>query len=547
MNNLPPALTAFGGVAEIGGNKILLEDGDLRLMLDFGKAFGRYESYFDGVFIKERAGRGLLDLLSLGLLPPLRGFLREDLIPFAESPDAFWQRWSQASTFRDLRRDCAPPVDAILFTHAHQDHIGEAAYVDVSIQAVSSRLTAAIAKVLVDTAQDSQGVPYCARKKANEGGGLEAQRGDRVSRPWYFTDGEMDGCPGDGLLESARGFWDHIPGGKNEPLQKMPANAIPQVSGWAVDHSLLGAQGFAIQTSVGWLGYTGDLRFHGREGQASRRFAEQLAALQPVGLLCEGTRLGSHDNTTEAEAYSNCLKAVRAADGQLVIADFAPRNVERLESFLAIAQATGRRLLVQPRDAYLLRAMHLADPVLVADGMADQATGLYDDPKVKPSSWEGEVRDLYRKCLVGHCEVAKDPGAYILAMSLTDVADLLDIRYLLEGRTRGLYLFSNSQAYDDEQTVDLARLWNWANFLGLRVVGLEPPARKRGKLSVRQTPGYHASGHAPEEDLVTFVKAVRPKILIPIHTEAPGRWQELLHGTGIRVRLPQVGQPLVLR
>jgi len=51
------------------------------VLLDFGKAFGRYSAYFDGVFIKDRAARGLLDPMALGLIPPLRGLLREDLIP----------------------------------------------------------------------------------------------------------------------------------------------------------------------------------------------------------------------------------------------------------------------------------------------------------------------------------------------------------------------------------------------------------------------------------------------------------------------------------
>ena len=35
------SLTFYGGVNEIGGNKILLEDKDTKVFLDFGKGFGR--------------------------------------------------------------------------------------------------------------------------------------------------------------------------------------------------------------------------------------------------------------------------------------------------------------------------------------------------------------------------------------------------------------------------------------------------------------------------------------------------------------------------
>ncbi|MFQ5923092.1 MAG: hypothetical protein ACE5M4_09635 [Anaerolineales bacterium] len=83
---MPTSITCYGGIAEIGGNKVLIEDEERRLILDFGKSFSRYGAYFDGIFIRERAARGLLDRLMLGLIPPLRGLLREDLVP-ALDPD----------------------------------------------------------------------------------------------------------------------------------------------------------------------------------------------------------------------------------------------------------------------------------------------------------------------------------------------------------------------------------------------------------------------------------------------------------------------------
>ena len=71
-------LTCYGGAEEIGGNKILLENGDKRYMFDFGRSFPRYGKYFDGMFTNERTPRGLLDPLSLEIIPPLRGLLRDD-------------------------------------------------------------------------------------------------------------------------------------------------------------------------------------------------------------------------------------------------------------------------------------------------------------------------------------------------------------------------------------------------------------------------------------------------------------------------------------
>ncbi len=143
-------LTLYGGVGEIGGNKILLENGDRRIFLDFGRPFGRHSAYFDGIFIKERSGRGLLDPMMLGLLPPLEGLYRSDLLPGLAPGDDFWARFRSRPDYRDLRRE-GPPADAILLSHAHLDHSGDFLYVCPDVPVFSSRMTAFIAKAVQDS------------------------------------------------------------------------------------------------------------------------------------------------------------------------------------------------------------------------------------------------------------------------------------------------------------------------------------------------------------------------------------------------------------
>ncbi|MDH4270188.1 MAG: hypothetical protein OEV52_07830, partial [Dehalococcoidia bacterium] len=71
-------LTFYGGVGEIGGNKILLEDDERKLFLDFGYPYSKYRTFYEE-YLKPRAGAGLLDLLVMGLLPQLEGIYRTDL------------------------------------------------------------------------------------------------------------------------------------------------------------------------------------------------------------------------------------------------------------------------------------------------------------------------------------------------------------------------------------------------------------------------------------------------------------------------------------
>ncbi len=124
---------------------------------------------------------------------------------------------------------------------------------------------------------------------------------------------------------SAARFWHWPPAKQKQTGERSPPRSRPPDSaGGPWTTSVFGACGFALETSAGWVAYTGDLRFHGDQGPLSWKFAEDLAALCPFALLCEGTNLETAHQVTEAEVLENCLRAVQESAGKLVVADFAP-------------------------------------------------------------------------------------------------------------------------------------------------------------------------------------------------------------------------------
>ena len=70
-------LTMYGGINRIGGNKILLEDNDTKIFLDFGMNFEEHQEFFTE-YMPPRKCNCIKDFIQLGLLPNLPGIYRRD-------------------------------------------------------------------------------------------------------------------------------------------------------------------------------------------------------------------------------------------------------------------------------------------------------------------------------------------------------------------------------------------------------------------------------------------------------------------------------------
>jgi len=109
-----PALTFYGGVNEIGGNKILLEDHKNRIFLDFGQSFTFGNEFFTS-WLQPRGINGLADYFEFNLLPKLSGLYSEEMLTSCDLPYT------------------EPQFDCIFLSHAHFDHVTHIQFVDPNI------------------------------------------------------------------------------------------------------------------------------------------------------------------------------------------------------------------------------------------------------------------------------------------------------------------------------------------------------------------------------------------------------------------------------
>ena len=110
-----PTLTFLGGVREIGGNKILIEDGPDRVLFDFGPSFSPKWKDFYVNFLQPRSTSPAKDRLEFGLIPRIEGLYAREALADADL------------AYRP------PEIHAIFISHAHADHAGHLNLVDPDI------------------------------------------------------------------------------------------------------------------------------------------------------------------------------------------------------------------------------------------------------------------------------------------------------------------------------------------------------------------------------------------------------------------------------
>jgi ribonuclease J len=365
---------------------------------------------------------------------------------------------------------------------------------------------------------------YVAPREVTGEGTLKGITGVRFGRPHYI-------CETDDAIARALGgvgdFFSYHPGKKTNftpaALEIADVDRLG-IRFFRVDHSIPGSGAFAIKTPAGWIAYTGDLRLHGHSGWRTEQFARAVADLKPVLLIVEGTSLRDEASTKEEQVEAAAQDVVEKEPG-LVIADFSPRNIERLRTFRDIAARVGRRLVVTTKDAYLLEQMHVIDPAIPSPG--EDPLAILRVPRASHSGWGDPLLEKFASRIVDARAIRQQPGGYLLCLSFWDITNLIDLE-----PERGTYIYSSSEAYSEEQKVDHERLASWLQHFGVTGVGGLPGAE--------QGP-FHASGHIDGPGMEKVIATIGAERLLPVHTQKLGwfeqRWPDRVVRAGFGVPL----------
>jgi len=419
-------------------------------------SFDKYGQFFEE-YLKPRVACGMADFVAMGLVPKIDGIYREDLLELLG-----WKVHDQ------------PDVDGVLLSHMHLDHAAYVSFLDPRIPIYCTAVSKRIAKVLLEAGArqiDKEIFNFKCRP-------IIDRRADAIERSFQLV----------------------------EPERRFTVGSF-EVQPFGVCHSIPGALAYIIYCPNGIIAYTGDLRVKGPNAHLTAQFIQQAAEEPPDILLCEGTRIDSQETRTEKDITHDASQLLPKTK-QLVIADYADRDVSRFQTFFQIATDHGRKLVISKRDAYLIR--ELAGCGLTLPDIQDanilvyiekRRTGRYIESDY--SGWERPFLNLSNTVNADY--VHKHQRNLIVHLGFFHINELLDIK-----PARGsIYLHSTSEPHNEEMRIDEERLDNWLARFGL--------------------PRYHthASGHASGKDIADLIREMQPKKLVPIHTEKQELFQPL--------------------
>ena len=595
-------LTFYGGVNEIGGNKILLQTEDGSVLLDFGRRMGEYSKYFSE-FLVARSKNALRDMLRLGILPKIDGIYTPHLVdmtvlfdneevakkvPLEEALD-YWKTTDVCPCNPEH-----PAVDGVFVSHAHFDHIQDVSFLDPCIPVYCTEKTKVLAKAMTDVSVSGVDDQYY----------KVAKKVTIKQKPQLYK----TLCPGECACSEEKEA--ELPVIEDPKTKfKFTYDIAPdyrtfntacegQIKGIKyklipVGHSVPGACSVLLTLPGGKrILYTGDVRFHGAGEVSMDDYVVAVGGPVDV-LITEGTRVDSDEVLTEDGVGREISVDIARSEG-LVLINFGWKDLTRFNTIYQAAKQNGRTLVISPKLAYLLYEMHISFPTEYADprtmpnlkvylkreGDLLYSKADYEKYKMGYLHYHGRniaqddqniVRVAERLGVGGKPDNPKNPLPTTSEGQPYDYKELYELAtHHLDNGVRAYQIRENPKQYvlmfsywDANELFDLIPLGSnhktsyisastepfseemeideskMVHWLDFFGIAYDYEMKGETKIFVRR----HVSGHASKSELNELIEKIAPAKIIPIHTKEPNLFAEMF---GQRVTLPSYAQPIDL-
>ena len=519
----------FGGVGEIGGNKIFITIGDKKFLFDFGLSFSENQKYFSE-FLNPRKFNGIIDYLYLGLIPPINKLYRNDLItPFSDRLNS--EPYKIITTNENI-------VDAFFLTHAHLDHYQFIGFLKQNTPLYMNWISNTILEHLTNTSTDwllaeilnfYEAFKMVPKKRQSGNGEIEYKRANKsdhkqsdIKRPIRIMK-------------------------EGKPSRFRSSEGEINITQFQTDHSIPGACSYIIEHDGRSIVYTGDFRRHGFHSEWVDEFIKQARDSNPISIITEGTRVPSIENfrngsyrsedQSESEVQDQSSDVIKNHPG-LILVRCPLRNLDRVLLYYSLAKKYNRRFAITPKLFHFIDSFRMKfdnmDESRIKQFYDDYTLPDFSDknfvvylPRKGWGRFEGaDYRLAYQNDIfkidnyITYKDVKKEPDKYLLYLDYFMINELIDID-LKPNST--IFLNSTTDPFSEEMTIQEEKLDAWLQ-----------------RFNIAKTETIHSSGHSNVDDLIDFLQKVDADEIIPIHTEHPETFNEF--GLNGKIILPEKGK-----
>lgn len=271
-------------------------------------------------------------------------------------------------------------------------------------------------------------------------------------------------------------------------------------------HSASGTYSFIItKTSTGKrIFYSGDFSFSSSELYNS----ELIPKINSVDvMIVEGTNIDSDKECLrEGDVYKKLKEEINKQEG-LIFIDFSRSNILRWRSLFRVLNETDRKLIVEPYGALILEFLDKE----LRSNYQDKIKVFFESTRLTE-----KIKDkfpwFFEKMMplkISAKEINENPNKYIATDSFY-IRNYYD-RYFKDLENKPILIYSLWKGYFDEEQKKF-----WEN-KGIEVKYI------------------HSSGHIYKKELIEFVNKVKPKMIIPVHTNSPQGFKEIFKDFNVMV------------
>ncbi|MFX1357448.1 MAG: MBL fold metallo-hydrolase RNA specificity domain-containing protein [Promethearchaeota archaeon] len=521
----------FGGVNEIGGNKVFINIGERKFLFDFGLSFQESRQYFSE-FLSPRKFNGIIDYLYLGLVPSLNDFYRNDLIqPFKQILSR--EPYNITPSERNI-------VDAFFLTHAHMDHYKFIGFLKKDTPIYMNYISQIIIEHLIETTTDQllpeilnfyEFFKIIPKKIQNKEGETQYKRATKKD----YKEGDI-----------TRKIFTM----ENEkPYFFKSNNGEVGITQYQTDHSIPGACSYIVENDGRSIIYTGDFRSHGFHSNWVDNFIKKVKKRNPIVIITEGSRVKSieefrdgtynEDDQSEQEVEDRSKEIIRMHSG-LILINCPSRNLDRILMYYKLAKETNRIFAVHPRIFAMIENIRASMNHMGEDEIKDfnDSYKLPDEVdknfvvylqrkgwgKFDSADYSGYQKRIFEANNFVNCfNIIDDPERYLLYLDYFMLGELIDLN---QKPDTVLFLNSTTDPFNEEMAMQDERLNSWLQRFG-----------------ILKTETIHSSGHCNVDDLIDLLQKINADYVIPIHTEHPETFKEF--GLSSKIILSEEGKKYV--